>query len=876
MSPVRASVLAARQRLAEGHEQLKLRHDAGASGVAVCAAIADLRDEVLLDLFQSALAAIPADRAARLIGQIALVAHGGYGRRDVAPYSDVDLMILRAPAEVAALAPLAERLLCDVFDAGLVLGHSVRTAEEACALACQDATIASSLMESRLLAGSAGVFVDFAQKFQAEVRRRSGAVLAAMEQARREERAKFGDTVYLLEPNLKRSPGNLREIQLLRWAGAARYGTPEPDALCARGALSPDDLAAVAQASEFLLRLRNELHFQAGKPADVLSRAEQVRIAARFGHQSAPGLLPVEQFMREYFRHTDRVSHLVASFLAKARAARRLRSTWNMVFGRRIPGGYVAGPAEIMAAHRALTRLRASLAEIMHLLSLASAYDKSIAAETWEAVRREAPRVPREPDVPADLQRMFLDLLRRPGRLGEMLRALHEVGLLEYFIPAFSHARGLLQFNQYHKYTVDEHSLRAVEWAAERLADPGPLGRVYRSIERKHLLHLALLIHDLGKGFEADHSDEGLRIARETAQRLALGPEEAELLAFVVHHHLRMNHLAFRRDTSDEQLLVQFAVEVGSPELLQMMYVFTAADLAAIGPDTWTGWKAEVLTDLYHRTMQHLAGESPSTSREEFVEDRRRAVRACLGAEADQPWFSRHVASLPISYLQGNAPEQIAADLRLLARLGPREVNAQGRYQPETHTVQFTIGATEDVTAGIFHKLTGALSSKGLQILSAQINTLADRLVLDRFWVVDPDYAGQPPPERLEQVNRALVGALLREGEKPTFRRVWTVGGTDRPTLAHAQTRVRIDNHASDQYTVIDIFTVDRRGLLYAITRTLFELGFSVWRAKIGTYLDQVVDVFYVTDQQGRRIEDPAMLQQTQQRLLEVIETAEV
>jgi len=345
-----------------------------------------------------------------------------------------------------------------------------------------------------------------------------------------------------------------------------------------------------------------------------------------------------------------------------------------------------------------------------------------------------------------------------------------------------------------------------------------------------------------------------------------------------------MNHIGLRRDTSDEQLVVQFAVEVGSPELLQMLFVFTAADLGAVGPDTLTGWKAEVLTDLYHRAMQTLAGESPSTSREEYLEGLRRQVRDALGLTAPPDasrsgrqetagdWFRRHVSMLPISYLSIAPPEQIAEDLRLLNGMGPGDVSAQGRYQPETHTVQFTVGTHEDIAPGIFHRLTGALTGQGLEILSAQINTLADRLVLDRFWVVDPDFAGQPSPERLEEINRALVNALVAKGETPTFRRTWSVGGSHRPTLQQFQNRVLVDNHTSGNYTVIDIFTVDRRGLLYTITRTLFELGYSVWRAKIGTYLDQVVDVFYVTDQQGRKVEDAAKIQATRQRLLEVLE----
>lgn len=870
MSRLRPHVLTARQRLAEGHERLKARHREGCPGVELCAAITDLRDEVILDLYQAALAGLEPAESTGLEERIALVAHGGYGRRDVAPYSDVDLMILHAGGRMEPLARLAERLVRDVFDAGLVFGHSVRTIDEACTLACRDATIGSSLIESRFLTGSAGLFGQFMEEFRRRIRRRARSLLAAFQRARLEERLKFGETVYLLEPNVKRSRGGLRDLQLLRWIGMACHGTPEPGELHGLGVLSAGDESVSRQAVEFLLRLRNELHFHAERSADVLSRAEQLRIAELRGYQPTAGMLPVEHFMRDYFRHTDQVSHVVARFSEKARSGNR-RRLWGAVFARRVSGGFSVDPTQIRAGKKALKRFRDNPNAVLQLAELAALHDKQIAPQTWEAVRREAARWPKDQPLPPQAVRHFLTLLEHPRRLGELLRGLHEIGLLERFVPALGRSRGLLQFNQYHKFTVDEHCIRAVEWATELLADGGPLGRVYRAVARRRTLHLALLIHDLGKGCAEDHRDVGLQIAAEVAERLGLDLEETENLKFLVHKHLRMNHLVFRRDTSDEQLIVRFAVEVGSPELLQMLFVLTAADLAAVAPDSWTSWKAEVVTDLYHRAMQHLAGESPASSREEYLQGRREAVKACLGPDGGQPWFGRQIEALPDSYLSTSEPEQIASDLRLLAHLPPGEVHAEGRYQPETQTVRFIVGTREAVTPGIFHKLTGALSGRGLQILSAQINTLADGLVLDRFWVRDPDYAGEPPPERLDDINRSLAQSLLCPEATPTFRRTWTLGG-DRPTLSTAQTRVLIDNTTSAAFTILDIFTLDRRGLLYAITRTIFELGLSVGRAKIGTYLDQVVDVFYVTDQQGHKVEDPARLHEIRRRLLEVIE----
>ncbi len=870
---LRAPVQHARTRLADGFEALRRRHQAGAVGPEIAAALADLRDEVLATLFRVAAEEVS---PAGLQGPsgVALVAHGGYGRRQVAPFSDVDVMLLRSGPARRVAAALAERLLRDGFDAGLELGHSVRTIGQACRLAWQDPIICSSLLDSRLLAGDRRLFERFWQRFGKGVRRRAGALVRAIDRARTEERLRYGETVHLLEPNIKRSRGGLRDAHLVGWIGQIRWGTSQPAELVRLGILTPEDAKRLGEAVAFLLWLRNELHFYAGKAGDVLSRAEQLRIAQVRGDRSGDGILAVERFMRDYFRHTEHINHLAMRLVARAGPARRWKRFWAGVFGHRVRGGLLAGPTEILAPPKVLARFQGNLPAIMEVLELASLYDKAVAPETWEAIGRFARNLPDE--LPSEATARFLAILDRPARLGELLRAMHQAGLLERFVPELAHARGLLQFNQYHKYTVDEHCLRAVERATEFAGDAGPLGRVYAAIAPKRVLHLALLLHDLGKGFPEDHSERAGQIARAAAARLGLPADEADQLEFLARRHLLMNHTALRRDTSDEQTVVRFAVEVGSPERLQMLYVLTAADLGAVGPDTWTGWKAEVLADLFHQAMQYLAGESLGTSRQEYLESRRQAVRQRLGLDVHRPAIARQLDALPAAYLTTTDPEQIAEDLRLLDRLKPGQVHAQARYLPEPQTVQFTIGTSEQVAPGIFHRLTGALSSKGLQILSAQIYTLADAMVLDRFWVYDPDYAGQPPEERLEEVCEALRQSLRPEAQAPTFRRIWQLGAAGGPALVRPESRVLVDNHTSDRYTIIDVITLDRRGLLYAITRTLFELGYSVWRAKIGTFLDQVVDVFYVTDAaSGEKVLSPERLQHTRQRLLEVIEPPE-
>jgi [protein-PII] uridylyltransferase len=873
MSRVRANVVAAKQRLAEGYEQLKQRHRQGASGLDICRAYSDLRDEVLLDLFHAAINDLGV--AARgLTTEIALLAHGGYGRREVSPFSDVDLMLVHLPRARGPVSSLAERLLRDVFDAGLSLGQSVCTPFQACTLANEDPMVCTSLAEARLLVGSPEVFARFLHHFGRHVRRRSAVLMGAIDRSRCEERIRYGETVFLLEPNVKRSRGALRDVHLLRWIGHVRYGMTEPAALCELGVLSGEDCRAVAAANEFLLRLRNELHFHAGKPGDVLNRAEQVRIAELQGYPQSTGMLPVEQFMRDYFRYTDQVSHVANQFVAKARSNDWMTRFVTAAFGHWVQDDLRAGPAGIMATRRGLERLHGSLPAIMRLVDLANLYDKPVAPATWDVVRQEASKLPDTLD--GESCRIFLSLLSHPGRLGPLLRDLHETHLLERFIPAYIHARGLLQFNQYHKYTVDEHCLRAVECAAEQALDQGPLGRVYRSISRKNILHLALLIHDLGKGYPEDHVPVGVRIAAETAARLRLPPYETEVLKFLVENHQMMEQTAFRRDTSDEQLLVRFAVDVGSPELLAMLFSLTAADLSAVGPGVWDGWKAEILGELYRRAMQYLAGDTTTSTLDQQFEQRRDAVIAWLGPQKDDPWFERQLYALPSTYLDSTPPKQIAEDLRLLDGMGPLEVKAQGENLPESGTLHFTVATREDIVPGIFHRLTGALTSQGLQILSAQINTLADGLVIDRFWVYDPDYTGQSPPDRIAQVNRSLTESLRQPASKPpSFRRTWQVGQPQPSPLPPARTRVKVDNNSSDRYTILDIFAHDRGGLLYTITRKLFELGLSVSRAKIATHLDQVVDVFYVTNAQGRKIEAEGEIGEIRRQIREAIEALE-
>jgi [protein-PII] uridylyltransferase len=872
MTPTfRPSVLAARERLATHREQIREQHRAGSPGIQVCTRLADLLDSVVLDLYESAIADLWPNDSQQIRSDVALVAHGGFGRRDVAPYSDVDLMILHAPGTDELVAPLASRLLRDLSDVRLELGQSLCTPDQACLLASQDPTICTALMESRFLAGSEKLFKSFLDRFTRQTRSRAKALYKAIEDARRDERLQYGETVYLLEPNTKRSSGCLRDLQLLRWLGFAVHGTTDPAALQLMGALTKADQSALREASEFLLRLRNELHFHAGQSNDVLDRHEQVRLAELYRYQGTEAILPVERFMSEFFRHTNAVRSVVRASVNNWRPGQAWKRLAGLVFSHQVEGDYRVSYRDITATRQGMEKLRTDLSEVLKLCVLSNYQDKRIAPETWETVRSAVPQLSSE--ITPDACRQFMVLMSQPGRLGKLLRRLHEVGVLEKIIPAFTHARSLLQFNEYHRYTVDEHSILAVERCTDFIHDQGILGRVYRGIKQKRTLHLALLIHDLGKGFVEDHSEVGLRIAEETANRLRLSVRETETLKFLVHKHLVMSHLAFWRDNSDPQLVLKFAVDVGSPEVLDMLFVLTAADFAAVGPGVWDGWKADVLTSLYKRTMRHLASDAPATDTAQRFDHRREEVRKLLSREADQKWYAQQIAALPHTYAFNAPAEQIAAELRDLHSLPPGGVHAYGRYLPESDTLEFVVGTHESITPGVFHKLTGALAGQGLQIRAAEINTLADGLVLDRFYVNDPDYTQQPPQERLDAACQAIERMLKSPHDsQPAFRKVWqSAADRDRAALNPLPCRVLIDNNSSDNFTIVEVFAHDRLGLLFTISRAVFELDLSVSVAKIGTYLDQVVDVFYVTDRSGAKVTDEARLSEITSRLLEAI-----
>lgn len=811
--------------------EIRAMHAGGASGQDVCTAQTHACDNILRRAYTQALdAARPSDRD-EIRDHLALVAVGGYGRCDLAPCSDIDLLFLLSERTSDCVPAFVSSLVRCLWDIGLKLSQSVRTAADCIRFAGGDLAARTSLFEARFLAGRETLYTDLRHRVH---RMAAGSSLhklidEAVAERRKEHKDYHSETVYLLEPNVKKSPGGLRDYHVLRWVALTRYGTHDTSLLQAKGYLSSADAAVLAESREFLFRLRNEMHYHAGTAQDVLTRDEQVRLAAWLGYETQGALLGVERFMQQYYRLTTGLHELVDRFVERSR-----KRTWIGRFRSRL---LTQRAGEHILYHRDCVALDDSVQpgnpmpveRILHLFELARGFGVPVEHRTFDRIRDASPACV----MTSEVRSAFFEMLANPNGLGSLLRNLHRVELLERLLPPFAHARCLIQFNLMHKYTVDEHTLRAVEAATRRIDDPGPLGRAYREIRRKDLLHLALLLHDLGKGFEEDHCVIGRRLAEFTAEQYGLNAHDRGILSFLVHKHLLMVHTAFRRNLDDIATIVQFTRTVGTPEALRMLYVMSAADTEAVAPGEFTVWKESLLTELYGRVLEELTGE--------------KSLEVPVGSD---------VGRLPY----------ILSDLRR------GDVKVEAVYMPEMAMMRYTVATHDDITPGLFSKIAGVLTASGIRIVNAQIVTRPDDVVLDVFDGTDLDFTGEPPAGRREEIAELIRSVLL--GRQPVERLI-ALRSNSLPRRGQNPVaeppEVAIDNDTSERFTIVEVFAHDRLGLLYAITRAMFEMNLSIHSAKISTHYDQIVDVFYVTSQDGARITDAARLEEIRRNILESI-----
>ena len=847
----------------------------GASGTEVVSDFTSLVDTVLIGRYRSVVRQLSGDAPSGM-QHCCLVAVGGYGRRELSPYSDIDVMMLYRTGGATIVQDLSKQVFHHLWDLGFQVGHSVRSIHDCMVVAGGDLSAKTALMESRFLVGSPAVFQEFQRRFAKRVLgRRVGSFIREKLEEREQDYAKFGSTVFLLEPNIKKTKGGLRDVHLLQWIGMARYQASTLQELVDRGVLAHQDYVALLEAREFLFRVRALLHLGAGRAQEILSFDEQVRMAQEFGYRDEPHLLGVEQFMQQYYRLTTGIHHRAMRFVERAGSTNlwtRLRRLW--------PAPLIDGCFQTVDGRLSIhdEKLMQILDDPEHLLSLFQVAQKQgvpIDGLVLEEIHRHMESMPDHPFASPAVSRRFREILSGPEAVADTLTLMHQARVLEKLVPAFARVRGLMQFNQYHKYTVDEHSLLAVKKVETLGKQPGTLGKVYREIQEKDLLHLAVLLHDVGKGLPEDHSEVGKKIAQDVSVRLGLDAEESRTLEFLVHEHLLMANTAFRRDPHDEKVRLTFSRTVGGPERLKQLLLLTAADIAAVGPDVLTKWKEALLIELYLLALPEVSGKSKRVESASDVDHVTNEVLAAWKTQAppNREWVKNQLETFPARYLSGTAKDRIIAHLSVIRSLTPERPRVESKYNRELKVCEYSLITFDSVTSGMFMKLTGVLAAKGLRVLDAQIVTRPDGIVVDTFLVKDPDFSGEPTPARLDKVGKAIVSVLKGELSIEAFmEQNRRVSFRSQMPIRRNRTEVKIDNDTSDHFTVIDVFADDKQGLLHEIAKTLYDLGLSVHSAKIGTRLDQVVDVFHVTERNGHKVEDATTCESIQTRLKERVD----
>lgn len=874
-------ISANRARVNDMRAHVKQRFLEGADGVSLLATLSEGMDKLVVDLFERTLSTVSPELRAGLEKRLTLLAVGGSGRGEMCPFSDVDLLFVYQPhADTnTAVQRVTSEAVRDLWDASIKLGHSVRTFNDALAMAKSDLQFATSLVEVRTLWGNPEQGQSLQQKFyKLAVRPRQAAFIDECIKSRAAEFQEHGGAVQQLQPDVKRSAGGLRDLHLLKWIGFARLRAADLGMLRRLDVLTKDELHELQDAHEFLLRVRVDLHLAAGRPQDVLSRDEQARIARERGFEEVSGQHPAVRFMQQYFHHTSNVARIVKRFATLQRPRAFFPQLYKFVMRHRAERIFLVGLDEIDVQPRHRQEVCSKLVNVLRLYELASLYKVGIAPLLAESIGEASPQL--QELGTSDEAQLTRSIFQRGAALGPILRSMYEAGVLEKAIPEFRRVRCLLQFNQYHHYTVDEHTLRAIEAVTSFENDTGTLGEAYRAVHHKEVLHLAVLLHDVGKGGEEDHSEVGRVIAGTVAERLGLSPHQRESLMFLVHKHLAMPDLALRRNISDPEVYLPFSRDVGSPELMRMLYVLSVADMMAVGPETWTSWKAGFMSDLYRRVMEVLSGESTHHHETELIRRKRDSIHVELApaiskGQLESKWLDATFDTLPRQYVVETPSTELTAVLRLIRDLTNDTVQVRSAYDTETRTVEYRVITRDWIGSGCFSKMAGALAAKRLDILSAQIVTSTDGVILDSFRVIDHDYSGVVPDSRMEEVAAAIQGVLLGRKTVAELFASNTRYSLSNPTLVKMPTRVVIDNDSSDKFSVIDVFANDRTGLLYVITKTLLELDLSVSTARIATHIDQVLDVFYVSDSNGQKIRQGERLSLIRDTLQQRIESFE-
>lgn len=852
----------------------QLRHDFenGGRATTLMPARAALYDSLIQGLLDYARSDVFPSANPTTGERIAAAAVGGYGRGGLAPFSDIDLLFLHPHKLTANGEQLVEYVLYFLWDLGLKVGHAVRTPADCVRMAKDDQTIATALLESRYLWGDEQLFEVMRAEFWQKSLGSNPIGFIEAKLAERDDRHKrMGDTRYVLEPNIKEGKGGQRDLHTLQWIAKALYQVDDMTELVRRGVLSPSEGRRFRKAERFLNDVRCHLHYLVGRAEERLTFDHQYALAERMGYHDRPGARSVERFMKHYFIVAKDVGDLTRILCAAFEEQHQRQKIFSI--RRLLSFEKSVGPCVLSNGRLKLKNADVFKDDPVNLLRLfhtAQEHEVDIHPEALRQVRRDLKLVDQVREDP-EANRLFLEMLTSPKEPITTLRRLNEAGLFGRFLQPFGFVVAMMQYNMYHSYTVDEHTIRAIgelhKLLKGDLAKVAPVtSSVCRQVPHLRALFVALLFHDIGKGREVDHSILGAELVEEYGPRLGLSAAETETASWLVRYHLVLSDTAQRRDPNDPKTIQDFCEIVQSPDRLRQLLILTVCDIRAVGPDTWTGWKASLLRELYYRADEKLSGASDVGSlphRAAHVKEELETVLQNLPEEG------RHlfIDNAPDTYLVAYNADELTGHARLLSETAAREdkIGIDFHTDPVRGTTVVTICTLDH--AGLFARLAGVMAMAGADIVGARAFTLTNGYVIDSFWVESPDGSLYTDQKRLKDRLAQVMAGKINLGEtlqqSPVLR--------SRTAVFTVEPRVIIDNEASRYFTVIEVNGRDRPGFLNKVAYTMTRLGLQIASSHIATYGERAVDVFYVKDIFGLKVEHAGKMARIEAELLEAI-----
>jgi [protein-PII] uridylyltransferase len=831
--------------------------------------LALMQDELMRILFEFVGSELYPSRVPSEAERMAVVATGGYGRRLLAPGSDIDLLFVLPYKQTAWGESVAEALLYCLWDMGLKVGHATRSVDESIRQAKADMTIRTALLESRFLFGDLKLYNELTARFHKEVAQGSAAEFVTAKLAEREQRhRRAGQFRYVVEPNVKDGKGGLRDLHTLFWIAKYVYGVSEPDELIERGVFVRDEYNLFRRCEDFLWSVRCNMHFVAGRAEERLSFDIQRDIAVRLGYTAHPGLRDVERFMKHYFLTAKHVGYLTAILCAGleerqakpapvlSRMMARLRPAPSP---KKLSDDFVVDNNRINIARAGV--FNADPVNLIRMFRLAQQHNLEFHPEALRTATRSLKLIDRKVCDDPEANRLFLEILTAPDTAEVVLRRMNEAGVLGAFVQAFGRIVAMMQFNMYHHYTVDEHLIRCIGTLNEIARGENPevalASELIKTIQPQHLpvLCVALFLHDIAKGGVEDHSIAGARLARRYGPRFGLSAADTELVAWLVEVHLVMSTVAQSRDLSDRKTIENFAAVAQSLERLKLLTILTTADIRAVGPGVWNGWKAQLIRTLYYETEPVLTGGFSEVNRAQRVARAQAEFRAEL---ADWPaneldaYLERHY---PAYWLKVDLAHKLdhARFVRATEAAGKNLATEVG-FDAARGVTELTVFAPDH--PWLLSIIAGACALAGANIVDAQIYTTTDGLALDTIAV-----SREFDRDEDEARRAARIGATIEKAVRGELKLPETVAKRAPPKgrlKAFAiEPEVTVNNQWSNRYTVVEVTGLDRPGLLYELTTTLSKLNLNIASAHVATFGERVVDVFYVTDLTGAQITTP-------------------